>query len=425
MLPDNRKGENTRYEVVDAGLGAFSIFFTQYPSFLEFQRDMEKATGKSNANSLFSLRAIPKDEQIRRLLDQAKPEILYPVFEQCFEKLKQTGEIKQFQSDLGYLVALDGTQSISSTNLQCCSCLHKKDAKGKEHYYHSILTPVIVKPGGTHVLSLPPEYISNKDGASKQDCENAAAKRWVDTYGGTLCLEVTFLGDDLYAHQPFIEKVKKFHFIFVCKQESHVFLYDWLSGIPQGEREFEIRVVTKRVFNGRFHEVITCRYMNNIPLKDGRDGLLVNWCEMTIVNEKTGRQSYMNTWITDHRITNENVFILCRSGRTRWKIENENNNTLKTKGYHFEHNYGHGEKNLANFLSTLILIAFLFHTLLDLFCAPFVYLREKFSRQSFFNALKMFTLFFYCESWGDLFATMRYGLEKGIPLPKVATVPSG
>jgi hypothetical protein len=30
------------------------------------------------------------------------------------------------------------------------------------------------------------------------------------------------------------------------------------------------------------------------------------------------------------------------AGRARWKVENENNNTLKTKGYHLEHNYGHG-----------------------------------------------------------------------------------
>ncbi len=29
-----------------------------------------------------------------------------------------------------------------------------------------------------------------------------------------------------------------------------------------------------------------------------------------------------------------------------WKVENENNNTLKTKGYHLEHNFGHGQKHL-------------------------------------------------------------------------------
>jgi len=40
----------------------------------------------------------------------------------------------------------------------------------------------------------------------------------------------------------------------------------------------------------------------------------------------------------------QNVAEIVSAGRTRWKIENENNNTLKTKGYHFAHNFGHGKK---------------------------------------------------------------------------------
>ena len=34
-------------------------------------------------------------------------------------------------------------------------------------------------------------------------------------------------------------------------------------------------------------------------------------------------------------------------------VENENNNTLKTKGYHLEHNFGHGKQHLSSFLATL------------------------------------------------------------------------
>ena len=61
-----------------------------------------------------------------------------------------------------------------------------------------------------------------------------------------------------------------------------------------------------------------------------------------------------------------NVVALVVAGRSRWKIENENNNTLKTKGYNFEHNYGHGKQHLAALLASLILLAFLAHTVLDL-----------------------------------------------------------
>ena len=50
-------------------------------------------------------------------------------------------------------------------------------------------------------------------------------------------------------------------------------------------------------------------------------------------------------------------------GRARWKIENENNNTLKTAGYHLEHNFGHGKQYLASLLATMNILAFLFHTM--------------------------------------------------------------
>jgi hypothetical protein len=53
-------------------------------------------------------------------------------------------------------------------------------------------------------------------------------------------------------------------------------------------------------------------------------------------------------------------------GRARWKVENETFNTLKTKGYNLEHNFGHGKQNLAAVLATLNLLAFACHTIADL-----------------------------------------------------------
>jgi hypothetical protein len=55
-LPDERKpGNNTKYEVEDAVIAAFSIFFTQSESFLDHQRLMKSNKGKDNAESLFSI----------------------------------------------------------------------------------------------------------------------------------------------------------------------------------------------------------------------------------------------------------------------------------------------------------------------------------------------------------------------------------
>lgn len=54
-LPDFRKGKNTRYTMADIALSAFSVFFTQCPSFLSFQKAMEEARGRNNARSLFEV----------------------------------------------------------------------------------------------------------------------------------------------------------------------------------------------------------------------------------------------------------------------------------------------------------------------------------------------------------------------------------
>lgn len=82
---------------------------------------------------------------------------------------------------------------------------------------------------------------------------------------------------------------------------------------------------------------------NDLPLRDGDDALKVNWCELTITNGK-GDKTYKSSWITNHLISKENVIEIVKAARARWKIENENNNVLKTKGYHLEHNFGHGNE---------------------------------------------------------------------------------
>jgi hypothetical protein len=82
---------------------------------------------------------------------------------------------------------------------------------------------VIVAPGQPHALALPPEFITPQDGHTKQDCEIAAAKRWLEQNGPFYApLKPTLLGDDLYAHQPFCRRAQiyDFHFLFVCKPDS-------------------------------------------------------------------------------------------------------------------------------------------------------------------------------------------------------------
>ena len=100
------------------------------------------------------------------------------------------------------------------------------------------------------------------------------------------------------------------------------------------------------------------RYKNCLNLNRAEgDGVYINYFEVveTGLNKKTKRiEKTTFSWITDIKITSENILKLMEFGRTRWMIENETFNTLKNQGYNFEHNYGHGEENLISYSVILI-----------------------------------------------------------------------
>lgn len=431
-LTDHRNGNNTQYTIPDVFLSALSVFFMQSPSFLAYQESMERKYAMNNARNLFGIEKIPSDPQIRNILDEFSPSVVFPVFAWCFDQLVTSGGINKFKSELGYLLALDGTQNFSSDTIHCEDCLTKTDKKtGKITYYHTAVTPVIVKPGEEHVLSLIPEFITPQDGSKKQDCEINASKRLLLFHKEQALkdMEVIYLGDDLYAHEPFCREVLEtgHSFIFVCKPESHKTVYEW---IKESTKE---KIVDR--FNGKKHQIYTYTYMEGVPLKDatkgGEESLFVNFVEVTVTDRESGRHMYHNAFITNHALVGKTeqetatiLNIIVDSGRARWKIENENNNILKTKGYYFEHNYGHGKKYLSSLLMSLILIAFLFHTLLDMTNLGYQQIRSLTgARVRFFNDLKTLTVYSCYRSFDHLFSWMYEALTKGQQQPSSALSP--
>ena len=416
-LPEPRKGTNKTYMIQDAAMGAFAVFFMQSASFLANQKAMQTREGRNNASSMFGLKRIPSDNQIRNLLDLLEAKLLFPVFAKVISALVESGELEAFRSyRKQLLIILDGTQYISSEEIHCENCSHR--TKGEQTtYFHAVITPVIAAPGNARVIALEPEFIVPQDGYEKQDCERAAGKRWLEQHGSRYAeLKATLLGDDLYCHQPFCEQVleKKFNFIFVCKPDSHPELYQTVAYL---QAQGAVEQFSERVWKGKRAEIYTYRYVNQVPLRAGADALQVNWCEMTIQHETTGKTTFRNAWATRHEITRTNVKEIVQAGRTRWKVENENNNVLKTKGYHFEHNFGHGNQHLAAFLLTLNLLAFLFHTVLDLLDAKYKLLRTQLRvRKTFFDDLRALTRYMYFESWEHLLDFMIAKLELSIPL---------
>ena len=60
-FPDERTGDNVVYSMADAAMGAFSVFFTQSPSFLDFQRTLEVTKRETNKNGECKRGVIPEN----------------------------------------------------------------------------------------------------------------------------------------------------------------------------------------------------------------------------------------------------------------------------------------------------------------------------------------------------------------------------
>ena len=261
-------------------------------------------------------------------------------------------------------------------------------------------------------MPLAPEFITPQDGHQKQDCETAAAKRWIDQQAERYrAHQITLLGDDLYSRQPLCEHTiaAGLNFIFICKPSSHDTLYQYLH--EQGKSSPVMQTLTIERRKGKRRTIDTYRFASQLPIRDGDDALMVNWCEL-ITTEPDDQVIYHNSFISNHAINADNVADIVLAGRTRWKVENENNNILKTKGYHLSHNYGHGKQHLSTLLASLNLLAFLFHTIHDMMDIKYQLIRAKLpSRKTFFQHIQALTCYHCFDSFDALLEFMMHGLE--------------
>ena len=194
------------------------------------------------------------------------------------------------------------------------------------------------------------------------------------------------------------------------RRDGHLKPFNYLGGILialDGTQYFDSHKLNCKCCSSRKQKngTVTC-----IPLRDAQPAIMVNWCKLIHTRELDGKILYANAFITRHELNEQTVPLVAAAGRSRWKTENENHNVLKTKGYHLEHNFGHGQEHLASCLLTLNLLAFLFHTVLHLTDLAYQQIRHKRgTRNGFFQDLLSLTKYLLFESWSSLINFMLYG----------------
>jgi hypothetical protein len=398
-IEDCRQQGKVDYTLHDCLMSAFAMMFFQDSSLLEFQRRMQESINHNNLKTIFNVEAIPKDTQLRNVLDQCPTDKLEKVYADFFYHLQRSKQLEAYRFFDGmYLMPVDGSQYFSSEKICCPSCLTKTSQKGVTRYHHQILQAVIVHPDSKQVIPLAPETIKNTDGTEKQDCETNAGKRLIHKIRKTHPkLKIIFSGDDLFSRQPFIDELRlaNMSYILTAKPSSHKILFEWFAELRQLQGTTRLQLTD---FKGRHH---IYEWVNQIPLNGTKDAEQINFFDYQLVNK--GQITYHNSWVTDIVIDANNVAQLVKGGRARWKVENEGFNTLKNQGYHIEHNFGHGRKNLSTIFFLLNLLAFLVHQILELSDLHYQKCRAKFSaRKEFWNQLRCTFRILLFKNWEHL-----------------------
>ncbi len=104
-----------------------------------------------------------------------------------------------------------------------------------------------------------------------------------------------------------------------------------------------------------------------------------------------------------------------RAGRGKWKIENETFNTLKTQGYHLEHNYGHGKEHLATNFACLTFTTFLIDQIEQSGCPLFQKAwAVSHSKKALWEHMRSLFQWFFTGSWRDFFMGIISRTSEGV-----------
>ena len=393
-------------------MSGFAMFSLKDPSLLAF--DGRRKTD-SNLGNIYHIGKIPSDSQMRTILDEILAEELRKPFRNIFRELQRGKALERMVFFEGcYLLSLDGTGYFSSKKLHSDSCLVKVSKKtGEKTYYQQMLGAAIVHPDFKEVIPLAPEFIVKQDGQTKNDCERNAAKRFFNKLKEDYPhLPLIITEDALSSNAPHIREIERqnLHYILGVKKGDHPFLFKQVEQARKNGCVTEFESVDK----DDPEKTHRFRFLNQVPLNASNKDVLVNFLEYwEITQEKTQHFS----WVTDFFIEKKNAYQLMRGGRARWKIENETFNTLKNQGYHFEHNYGLGKKNLSVVFAMLMMLAFLVDQTQQLCCPLFKAAWHKLgSKRELWERMRALFRDFEFKSMRMLYEALYYGVKFQAPV---------
>ena len=345
-IVDHRRPGIRTIPLPDTIMSAIAMISLKHPSMRNFCQNMHGSTTKHNRRkqnnrNLFHVSKVPSATALREILDPVPTSELQKCFKLIFSQAQRGKVLENYPYlDGKYLLSIDGTGFFSSSKIHCDNCCEKNHRNGSKTYHHQMLGGAVVHPSQKNVIPIAPEPISKQDGSNKNDCERVASERLLRNFRREHPhLPVIVLEDGLASNAPHIKLLNELDcsYILGCKKGDHKALFEFVDGSDQLGNVHHTTIRKGKVQH-KF------RFMNQVSLNKAHPDCLVNFIDYEEIkaNGKTQRFS----WVTDIELNENNLMKIMKGGRGRWKIENETFNTLKNSGYNFEHNFGHGHKNL-------------------------------------------------------------------------------
>jgi hypothetical protein len=191
----------------------------------------------------------------------------------------------------------------------------KKRKNGEILYYQQMYVAAFVHPDHREVIPVFPEMITRQDGASKNDCERNAARRFFEEFRREHPhLKVIVVEDGLSSNGPHILDLQRLdlRYILGAKPGDHEYLFAQVDLAVEKGKATEFQQIDP-ADPKKLHYF---RFLNQVPLNQSNPDLLVNFLEYWQVGKDDKITKF--SWVTDLPITRGNAFEIMRAGHCPW-----------------------------------------------------------------------------------------------------------
>ena len=364
-IPDPRQQSKTTYTLASLSLWALAVCLFRQGSKNALKTTLEGLHPEQRESMLHFLEIEGKNLPHSSTVDDALARVDYEAFNQILlEMFSQMNTRKFFYNHAAeilpentYHIGTDGCHLHTYTHPHvvdehgnnCCPyCLPRRRHAGtdKEEIYwvHIVVTFVFICDDFTiplYVYPLKAQQVNTEqnDEKLKQECELIAAYTVLSIIRERFPkINITFLGDGLYANRPFIHfcDQHRLDYTIVRKEKSLTKLgnhCDELSQLELYQKSYshqEIATIGDRIVKRQ------ASWFNGEHLDDSVTTNVLRFKEKVLGEDGKVYSDYTCEWLCSKRLSKNNCFKRAKRGRMRWNHENFHN-TVKNRGFNIKH----------------------------------------------------------------------------------------